>query len=34
MAGPNRETLRLFALKVERLDPEGHGRNVSIQEVK
>lgn len=34
MAGPNRETVRLFALKVQRLDPEGQGRNVRVAEVK
>ena len=34
MAGPNRETLRLFAMKIQELDPTGKGRNVSIAEVK
>lgn len=34
MAGPNRETIRLFALKVQHLDPQGQGRNVTIAEVK
>jgi hypothetical protein len=34
MAGLAKQTLELFALKVERLDPDGKGRNVSIAEVK
>lgn len=33
MAGPAKETLRLFALKVKQLDPTGEGRNVSVAEV-
>jgi len=30
MAGPNRETIRLFAIRIQHLDPDGKGRNVSV----